>query len=243
MALALTQQEHDSLTGLSKQLVTLYKEVKAYVISSEKLSKDSRISVPALNELRNAFDHNMRADAVWRHGEPLPNGVESDAFTYCEKNIEKAVGHVYRAGYDALDIIALSKIRLIKKYVDSFRITTLHTIIDDYTGKIRKPFRAAIESCNNAKLGKDVEPKRIKDHPQFYIWYVQAIETLDSVLDVYESYEEDLLAVEQEVASSDQCQRDLARRQRNFAILGMVLAILFGVGSIVASVIIYYASQ
>ena len=239
----LTQEDNDSLTALSKQLVTLYKDVKAYVISSEKLSKDSRISVPALNELRNAFDHNMRADAVWRHGEPLPDGVESDAFTYCEKNIEKAIGHVYRAGYDALDIIALGKIRLIKKYVDSFRITTLHTVIEDYTGKIRKPFRTAIESCNDAKMGKDVEPKRIQDHPQFYGWYIQAIESLDSVLDVYESHEEDLLAAEQQVASSDQSQRDLARRQRNFAIWGMVLGILFGVGSIVASVILYYASQ
>ena len=83
----------------------------------------------------------------------------------------------------------------------------------------------------------------IQDHPQFYSWYIQAIETLDGVVDVYESHEEDLLAIEQEVASSDQCERDLARRQRNFAIWGMVLAVLFGIGSIVASVIIYYASQ
>ena len=228
---------------MSKQLVTLYKEVKAYVIRSEKLSRDNAISVPALNELRNAFDHNMRADAVWKHGESPPDGVEPDEFKYCEKNMEKAIGHVYRAGYDAFDIISLDKLQTIKKYMDDFRITTLHTVIKDYTGKIRKPFRSAIESCNNAKLGKDVEPQRIQDHPQFYSWYIQAIETLNRVLDVYESHEEDLLAVEQEVASSDQCERDLARRQRNFAIWGMVLAVLFGIGSIAVSVIIYYASQ
>ncbi|MBT3198975.1 MAG: hypothetical protein HN350_03575 [Phycisphaerales bacterium] len=235
IVLALTQQENAGLTGLSKQLVTLYREVKSHVIRSEKLSQDSRISVPALNELRNAFDHNMRADAVWRHGESLPKGVETDVFRYCEKNIEKAIGHVYRAGYDALDIIALNKIRRIKKYVDDFRITTLHTVIDDYTGKIRQPFREAIKSCNDAKLGKDVEPEEIQQHPQFFGWYTQAISILDGVLDVYESHEEDLLAVEKEVASSDQAQRDIARLQRN-------LAILFGIGSIVTAVIIYCVS-
>ncbi len=166
--MALTQQQDESLTRLSKQLVMLYRGVKGDVICSEKLSKRTAISAPAVNELRNAFDHNMRADAVWRHGASVPDGVESDAFRYCEKNIEKAIGHVYRAGYDAFDIISLDKIQRIKRYLDDFRITTLHTVIDDYTGKIRKPFRAAIESCNNAKLGKDIEPREIQKHPQFY---------------------------------------------------------------------------
>lgn len=234
--MALTQQQDESLTRLSKQLVMLYRGVKGDVICSEKLSKRTAISAPAVNELRNAFDHNMRADAVWRHGASVPDGVESDAFRYCEKNIEKAIGHVYRAGYDAFDIISLDKIQRIKRYLDDFRITTLHTVIDDYTGKIRKPFRAAIESCNNAKLGKDIEPREIQKHPQFYSWYIQAIETLDDVLDVYESHEDDLLAVEREVASSD-------RHQRNLAIWGMIFGLLLGAISVAVSVIIYYASQ
>ena len=52
----------------------------------------------------------MRADAVWHHGKKPGKGAEQDPFKYCEKNLQKSLGHVYRAGYDAFDILALARL-------------------------------------------------------------------------------------------------------------------------------------
>ncbi len=226
------------LRDLVEKLVELYWEVKGYVISSEKLSKRSRVSVPALNELRNAFDHNIRAEAVWRQGQDPKEGTEPNPYLYSYKNLEKATGHVYRAGYDALDIIALDRVRKINRYIlDSFRITTLCTVMNSYSTRIREPLKKALELCNEAKLGKDVEPEKVDEHPAFFKKYKDAIESLEDILEELESHEPELLEVEKELAMEDEQayeqyrasadqQTAHAKRARNWAIAGMVLTIV-----------------
>lgn len=236
--------EHEKyLTELSRQIVALYYEVKKHVIASEKLSPGARVSVPALNELRNALDHRMRADGVWRHGIKPRQGTEQDPFKYCEKNLQKALGHVYRAGYDALDILALNRIRQIEKYVDSYRMSTLHTVISDFATRVRQPFEEGVGQCDSAKQGKDVEPEKVEQHPVYFAEYKVALDRLDSVLSVLHAHDKDLVAVEEdtrnreaEAAARDARTANEYLKQRNYALIGIVVTIVTAIAAIIVTI-------
>jgi len=226
----LTLAANPTLQELAAHLVDLYKDVKSYVIQSEKLSEGRRTSTPALNELRHAFDHWMRVEAVWRHGRPVPEGAEPDGAKYCEKNLRKTIGHVYRAGYDALDIMALHKLRQVDVYQTSFRLSARLQVITDYAERVRMPLEKAVATCNKAKLGKDVESERVEEHVGFFRMYHEAIEDLDAVLKVLEDHEQLLHDAERELARND-------RRVRNYALAAMAVSILVAVAAILHNVL------
>jgi hypothetical protein len=231
----LDPQHEQHLLGLSGQVVSLYFKVKKYVIQSEKLSSGARISIPALNELRNAYDHYMRSEAVWRHGLQLKKGTEQDPFKYCEKNLHKALGHVYRAGYDALDIIALNRIREIERYVDSYRISTIYKVIHDYATRIRKPYTDAVKKCDEAKQGKDIEPEKTDEHPVFFAKYEAAISELDSVLEVLHNSDEGIREVEEATLKKESEAAKQYRKQRNLAIIGIGVTLIVGIIGVVVT--------
>ena len=62
--MGLTANEKKEIETELAQLVQLYRRVKLYLFASEKVSGGNRISAPAINELRNAFEHHMRVAAV-----------------------------------------------------------------------------------------------------------------------------------------------------------------------------------
>ena len=229
------EQNDEKLVVLSRQIAGLYIEVKKQVIASEKLSPGARVPVQALNELRNAFDHYMRTEAVWRHGIKPGKGTVQDPSAYCEKNLQKALGHVYRAGYDALDVLTMNRIRQIEKYADSYQISTLHTVITDYAVRIRQPFEEAVQQCDGAKQGKDVEPEHVDLHPGFFAEYKTALKKFDSVLDVLHAYDKDLIAVEKETCMREVEAATRYRKQRNYAFVGFILAVIGIILTIVLS--------
>jgi hypothetical protein len=103
--MALSTEEEETLKRGFAELVILYRRTKRFIFASEKISGDNRLSAPAINELRNAFEHTMRVSAVMYAS--IETGPTESGLTpcqYCERNLDKAMGHVYRAAYDALDI-------------------------------------------------------------------------------------------------------------------------------------------
>jgi len=103
-----TSEQQQDLSAKHKHLISLYKEVKPYVIASEKaagrlgaglgpkdprdVSLGDRLSIVAINELRNAFDHEMRAQAVWQGCSEVPKESGLSAFDYCMTNLRTACG-------------------------------------------------------------------------------------------------------------------------------------------------------
>lgn len=85
-----------------------YAHVKGLILKAEELDVQFRSNIITIKEMRDAGDHVMRflADSV-SEGD-IYKGEE-----YQLQQIEKARGHVFRAGYDALDGIVVSyRIRL-----------------------------------------------------------------------------------------------------------------------------------
>lgn len=85
-----------------KALAELYIQAKGLILYSEEVDPDSRSNLQVIKELRDSHDHVMRVVAL-RLSQVQPENPTISPEDYCRKNLEKAVGHVYRAAFDALD--------------------------------------------------------------------------------------------------------------------------------------------
>jgi hypothetical protein len=232
--MGLSQEQDDQLLQKWKNVLLLYLQVKPYVIASEKAAASlgeglggdgrERLSVTAINELRNAFDHFARAQAVWQGWVPVPEKAGLGAFEYCLTNIDKAKGHVYRAGYDALDIITTAKAAEVQRIVSSLRPSTLVTVFPTYGAEIRQPLMNALRFCDEAKASKDVESDKMGQ--QYYQMYKDALALLDGALTKLVAGLPELAAVDAEKRQDYRLQRNIAVA---LAVVGIVATLVVGI--------------
>lgn len=88
----------DNTTIYWDNICTIYFLTKHYILLAEEISDDFDTFLQPLKEHRDAFDHIVRVYGSKFLNEPLSN-VES----YQQENMNKAVGHVYRAFFDTAD--------------------------------------------------------------------------------------------------------------------------------------------
>ena len=246
----LTSQELAQIEEKYRRLTSLYFKVKDYVIASEKADEEQRLSVTALNELRNAFDHDMRVKAVlYGNGVQRSELASLTPFEYCRINIDKALGHVYRAGYDALDIISLSLISEIRDLNPHTRRAIWIQVFPDYTNEIRKPLNQATDICEAAKAAKDVESA--DTFPVQFARYEQAIDILAGIreklndrlpeaVELERQYEAQLAQRREDLElRAKQAEEETRRykKQLKLAIWGLVLAVVAIIITVVLSFI------
>jgi hypothetical protein len=91
-----------------KELAAKYASVKGLILRAEEIDPSFRSNVMVVKEMRDCNDHIMRAFAELFSDSPISNSEE-----YVKMQIDKAKGHILRAGYDAIDgIIVASKIKI-----------------------------------------------------------------------------------------------------------------------------------
>ena len=82
----------EEILGSLKDLTELYILVKEIILFGEEADPDKKTDLQPINELRNGFDHLMRVFASYFEVEREYDKI------YVKRNLEKAFGHVYRAG-------------------------------------------------------------------------------------------------------------------------------------------------
>jgi len=98
-------------TSKLRELTELYIVTKELLLRAEEIP-DRKADIQAIKELRDAFDHLMRANAtIFGLKDSATDPQDFDQNEYIFRNTDKAYGHVYRAGYDTLDWICL-KLRI-----------------------------------------------------------------------------------------------------------------------------------
>jgi hypothetical protein len=132
----------------------LYEEVKEIVLLAEYENKEQKYLITSVNELRNALDHLMRSI----------NDPES-----LKNNIEKSKGHLYRAGYDAYEILAISKLNEIRSIKEHFSYEAILEAYPDYHKRIIPCVKKAKDELAYArahkKIGNDsIDPDNEKKH-------------------------------------------------------------------------------
>ncbi len=100
-----------------RKSVSLYREVKEVILFAENTTESKSVPLSSLNELRNALDHIFR---FLLEDESNP------------EQFYKARGHLYRAGYDAYEEIAIDQAGKIKTLLQSYNAGDIVTVLPDY---------------------------------------------------------------------------------------------------------------
>lgn len=135
---------------------------KHYLLVAEELSEDGVAFLQPLKEHRDAYDHLMRIFAI-------PIRTWSDSFNceaYIVDNVKKAVGHEYRAFFDAADWLtficrktireALSLPSVRKEYSQNYDdFSSVQTFVNELPIVIAK-FRETKDVSNKANMLTEV---------------------------------------------------------------------------------------
>lgn len=172
-----------------EELIGFYTNtVKPIITASEKVDPKQRLNESAIVEVRSAFDHVMRAHSVIYgivDAETIKKDTGLEAFDYCNTNLKKAFAHLYRAAYDAYDVISISYETRIHQILDSVSPDALYEVVKDAQATIFASWNSASELMTNAKIGKDVESKEA-EKAQFEA-YEDGTKRLKAVFDALQS--------------------------------------------------------
>jgi hypothetical protein len=153
---------HDDLL---KQIVELYSETKAIQILAAELSSDEFLEyLQQIKEHRDAHDHIVRA---------LANQYSLDCDqtdeTRQRMNLDKALGHEYRAFFDSADWLSVTLRERIAKMVRPYGPSCLDDVLKDYSSKTRIRITAICREIAARRNSKDIsQPGGILDDVHRY---------------------------------------------------------------------------
>lgn len=137
------------------KITELYQKVKELILFSEEFDPERRVFIQPINELRNAMDHLMRVFAY-------KFGIKSsDMPDYAMKNIDKTLGHVYRAGYDVLDWLSINIRDQITEELDGISHEAICKIFPEYYREIKPYIVGLSEEISKLRSEKDIAGKEV----------------------------------------------------------------------------------
>ena len=154
-----------------KQITLVYGKIKKLILFCEENNEEFKSNIQVVKELRDAFDHLMRVFAVQFE---LKTGVDE---LYIKRNIDKTLGHVFRAGYDTLDYTGIILRDKIAKELDGFSSDTIQAAIPDYYSEKRPELEEITDKIVYFRDNKDV------DNPSYEILdeYFEIIQRFDDI--------------------------------------------------------------
>lgn len=130
------------------ELSKLYEQVKQVILNAEYAKDNKSYVISPVNEVRNAFDHVMKA---------FLNQNKNFEYEY-----EKAKGHLYRAGFDAFEIIAIFKLKEIEAIRRAYKLESITTGYPDYFTKIIPLTTKIKNKLTHARANKMVSDAEIE---------------------------------------------------------------------------------
>jgi hypothetical protein len=137
-------------TAKVKETVELYLFVKELIIFNETIDPESNTFPQVINELKNAYDHFNRVLAAKLD---LKTGIDS---TYTINNLDKALGHIYRACYDALDWLSINVTEDVRKELECHSNEAIKVVIPDYYSDLRPALLKYEKQITDLRAEKDV---------------------------------------------------------------------------------------
>ena len=138
-----------------QEMLDVYFFVKELLLYNEVIDPEGYTSPQILNELRNAYDHINRALRKKLDPDNPGSNIKTDD-EYVSQNLDKAIGHVYRACYDALDWLSLNVREEIQESLAPFSHETINTVIPNYYSGLRKEIINYEEKISQLRASKDI---------------------------------------------------------------------------------------
>lgn len=198
------------------RLVEIHNHAKSVFLCAEEFDPDFLEFVHPVMELRNGFEHIIRAKSA-----ELGLNGEADAKTaeYIPQSFDKAIGHEYRAFFDAADWFSVCIRNRITKTLKWYSHECIAAVLPDYYPKLRPRIDQTCREIAKIRGAKDIA--KGKDLLAEVGKYRAAI---DELLDIYEQIENSIPALV-----------DWKRKNRRSAVFGWVVSTL--IGALVAAVV------
>lgn len=156
MPLAIEKERGEKILEQIQNITELYIVVKEIIIFFEETNPSQKSDIQPINELRNAFDHFMRVTAAWLEIKKPSETEKYKPIEYIELHLEKCFGHVYRAGYDTVDFLALTIKDMISNSLKEYSTEDIKTAIPEYYSKIKPAILDINKEITDFRTKKDV---------------------------------------------------------------------------------------
>lgn len=135
-------------------LYKIHQITKSFFIKTEEFDLNLRTFLQPHNELKSAYEHLLRAESV-RIGIREPDS-NSNKETYINTNIDKALGHEYRAFFDTADWISINLREKIISELSAFSSDDINIVIPEYYPKWRPHIDKISEEIAKLRSNKDI---------------------------------------------------------------------------------------
>jgi hypothetical protein len=133
-----------------KRIIETYQRAKELYLLAEEVGNKLRSWVPPLLQFRDCLEHIVRAEAV-HYGLK----EETDP-SYVENNLDKALGHVYRAFFDTADWCAVIVRAEIEQELTGYSNEAIEACLPTYYSAIRPETTRFSEQIAKIRETKDV---------------------------------------------------------------------------------------
>jgi len=149
-----------------QDLLKIYETSKRFIFLSEYYNKNHKISISVINELRNALDHIMRA--VKAH-DPK------------DQEFYKAEGHLYRAAFDACEVIVINRLNYIYSFKADYGIDNLQAAFPKYSTEYLPSISLIIEDLSKLR-SEEISSARLAKYETVVSKLIEICDSLDTNL-------------------------------------------------------------
>ena len=147
-----------------KNIVNMYILTKDITLKLEEIDATQKANPQFYIGMRNAYDHFMRIVAV-------KYGIKKvgDEKIYVEENLAACFNHIYRVGFDCLDMSSIILMKKISDELHGFSNDAITQIIPEYYKEIRPYTEDIRRKIAEWRKSKDVgDINNIKDFIEYY---------------------------------------------------------------------------
>ena len=176
-----------------KKITELFVMVNEAILRAEEINSEKKADIQVINELRNTLTHLMRIFTAYFE-------IERDYDKeYIQLNLNKAFGHIYRAGYDTLDWTALSLRMQISEEIHPFSLETIKSVFPEYYRDIRPDLEVINERIVKRRAEKDVGDPKAEN----FVEYVKIVEKIREYFDTALRKKNSLIDYEKKVKKGE----------------------------------------
>jgi hypothetical protein len=215
----------DESSDRLQDMIKVYLHTKALVIEAEEFDGGFKTFLHPKLELVHALDHLMRLLARQNgllaptNSDGAPSDAEDDA-GYSKSNVDKALGHVYRAFFDTADWLALRIREKIQLTMGAYSHECICSVAPEYYQGIRPELEKIRKGISEIRMSKDVSNRDI----------LVEVETYNTLIEKLVEY---VSAIELKVPSLQEAQGKLEQTKKRswlkdicLVVIGAVLAFL-----------------
>jgi hypothetical protein len=142
-----------------KSLVEIHYMTKALLLKAEEIDHDHEFYYPPLVQQRDTLEHIMRAAFALFYPEDFKKtvvGEGQDVSRYATRQMDKAIGHAYRALFDAADWLSIIFREQIHQTLAGYSRQAINTALPDFTPEAQPKIDAICLQIAELRNKKDI---------------------------------------------------------------------------------------